>query len=385
MIERTYLQTPGPISVPDQVLRSMSIEQVSHKGQVFKEVLKDCIGGLKKVLRTENDILLFPSSGSGALESSIVNMFSPGDRILGFSNGTFSERICSIARSFGIEVIQIEKEWGQAIKREDVEKVLKEDKDKKIKGVYLPHNETSTGTVNDIKNISKSIKDLKHPALLMADCISSMASIPFETDKWEVDIVVTTTQKGLMVPPGIGIVSVSKKAWNFYEKSKCPKWYWDYGKVKDNFKELNFPYTPPTAIYFGLQKSLEMILQEGIENVWARHRILAEALRESLKTINLEIIAEEGYESNSVSAIKMPEGVTFKDLKEKLDKKYNVIIANGLTKLEDKVFRIGHMGRISKLDIYAVMGALEMSLYELGLDIKLGSTSKILENIMTKL
>lgn len=376
MESRQYLQIPGPTNVPERILRELSRPLINHRGPEFQNLVRECIEGLKKIFRTNNDILFFPSSGSGILESAVANLFNPGDTIVTSSIGVFSERMGNIAESFGLKTIRIEKEWGEAITYEDVKEILMKDKQKQIKAVCVPHNETTSGVTDDIEGISEAIKELEHPALLIVDAVSSLASIKLETDLWNVDVVIAASQKGLMLPPGLGIVSVSSKAWKAYEKSTMPRWYWDYGAVKERLKINQLPYTPPTTLLFGLREALKILQEEGIENVWQRHSLMAKAVRNSVKAMGMEVLADEKYASSTVTAIKLPENIKYEDLSKLLREKYNVIIGGGLGKLKGKIFRIGHLGSIHYLDIYAVMGAVEMALYELGYKVQLGTASK---------
>lgn len=384
MERRSYLQIPGPTNVPDRILKALSNQQINHRGDQFKGLMIKAVEGLKEIFRTENDVLIFPSSGSGILESSIVNLFSPGDTLLVSSIGVFSERVALIAESYGLNVIRIEKEWGKSIKAEDVKEALAKDVDKVIKAVCLPHNETTSGIVNDIESISSAIKEVEHPALLLVDVVSSLASLPFETDKWNVDVAIGASQKGLMLPPGMGIAVVSKKAWNAVENSKLPKWYWDYKAVKGRMEIFQFPYTPPITLFFGLSESIDIIREEGLENIWDRHKLMGLAVRNALKAMNLELFAEEGYESDTITAVVIPEGINFAEFSKLIDSKYGVVLGGGLQKLSGKIFRIGHMGSINKLDIYAIVGAIEMSLYELGYKVELGTSSKAVSETFLK-
>lgn len=384
MEKRNYLQIPGPTNIPDRILKALSRQQINHRGEEFTELLVKSIDGLKEIFKTKNDILMFPSSGSGALESSIVNLFSPGDTLLVSSIGVFSERVALIAESYGLKVIRIEKEWGKAVKPDDIRVALEEDIDRVIKGVCLPQNETTSGIVNDIESISKVIKESGHPALLLVDVVSSLASLPFETDAWNVDIAIAASQKGLMLPPGMGIVAVSEKAWEAVESSKLPKWYWNYKAVREKMKVFQFPYTPPTTLFFGLSESIDIIREEGLENVWTRHTLMATAVRNSLKAMGLELFAEKGYESDTVTAVLLPNGINYEEFSKLIDSNYGVVLGGGLSKLSGKIFRIGHMGNIDELDIYAIMGAIEMSLSELGYKVEMGTASKSLSETFIK-
>jgi aspartate aminotransferase-like enzyme len=384
MEQRQFMQIPGPTNIPDRILRSLAQPIINHRGPEFDALVTECVSGLKAVYRTENDVLLFPSSGSGVLESAIVNLFSPGDTIVAATLGVFSERMAAIAENHGVKVIRVAKEWGQAVKAEEIREVLEKDTDRVIKGVCLPQNETTSAITNDIEGVSKVIKELGHPAVLVVDAVSSLACLPFETDLWGADVVVSASQKGFMLPPGMGMVAVSKKAWDLIENSKMPRWYWDYKAVKEKMKEGQFPYTPATTLLFGLRESLKMILDEGMEQIWQRHDIMGSAVRNAIKAMGLTLFAEEGHQSNTVTAILMPEGMKYKELAELLRTKYGVVIGGGLSKLQGKIFRIGHLGSISNMDVYAVMGAVEMALYELGYKVELGTAAKAVAETLLK-
>lgn len=376
MERRKYLQIPGPTNVPDRILRSLSKPLLNHRGKEFEKLVDYCVKGLKKIYRTENDILIFPSSGSGILEASIVNLFSRGDTIAIVKLGVFSDRMDSIAESHDLNIIPIEKEWGEAVTKSDIKKVLENDKDKEIKAICLPHNETSTGVKNDIKSISEIIKELNHPALIVVDAISSLASLELETDGWNLDVVVSSSQKGLMLPPGLGIVSISKRAWDLIEKSTMSKWYWDFKAVKERMKGNQFPYTPSTTLLFGLKESIDILLEEGLENVWKRHELMTKAIRNSASAMGLNLLSNEENASNTVTAIVLPEEIEYSSLAKVLSDDYNVIIGGGLKKLKGKIFRIGHLGSIHKVEVYGIMGAVEMALYKLGYKVELGTGAK---------
>ena len=384
MERREYLQIPGPTNVPNRILRTLSMPLINHRGPEFEKLLTNCVDGLKKIFRTNNDILMFPSSGSGALESAIVNLFSPGDTIVTACHGLFSERVALIAERYRVNTIKIQKEWGEVVKVEDIETVLKQDVEKKIKAVCLPQNETTSGIVNDIETVGKMMKESGHPALLIVDVVSSLACLPFETDAWGVDVAITASRKGFMLPPGLSIIAISKRAWKLSEESKLPKWYWDYKAVRAKMEQKQLPYTPPTTLLFGLKESLDIIEEEGLENVWTRHAIMAEATRNSITAMGLTLFSEVGYQSDTVTAINMPDGIKFEEFSTILREKYGVVIGGGLQQLQGKIFRIGHLGSVHKLDIYAVMGAIEMSLFELGYKIELGTASKAVAGTFLK-
>ncbi len=377
MIFRQYLQIPGPANIPDRILRSLSQPLINHRGPEFERLLSVNIQGLKKVFRTTNDILMFPSSGSGMLESVVVNLFSPGDTVLVGSVGVFSERMAVIAESHHLNVIRIKKDWGQAVKADDVRKILEQDRDKKIKAVCLPHNETTSGITHDIEGISRMIKKTGHPAVTVVDAISSLACVPLETDLWGIDVVVSASQKGFMLPPGLGFVSVSPKAWELREKSTLPKWYWDYQAVREKNKVGQFPYTPPTTLLFGLKESLDILLnEEGLENVWRRHAVIGTTVRNAALAMGLSLFAEKGHESDTVTAITLPEGIAYKVLADALRDHYHVVIGGGLQQLQGKIFRIGHIGAIHIPEVLAIMGAVELALVQCGHKTALGNAAR---------
>ncbi len=381
MERRGYLQIPGPTNIPPRILKALASKPIDHRGEEFEKLVGKCLKGLQEIYRTKNDILMFPSSGSGILESVIVNLFSLGDTIVVGSMGVFSERMALIAESHGLKVIRVSKVWGESVKSIDIEEILKEDKNFLIKGVCVPQNETATGVVNDIESISKIIKDLNHPALLIVDIVSSLGCYPFENDKWDVDIAIGASQKGLMLPAGIGMVSVSQKAWDAVEKSTLPKWYWDYKAAKEKIKVLRFTYTPPTSLMIGLSESIDMFREEGIENIWARHALMSKAVRNAAEAMGLKLLAEKGFESDTVTTIMLPEEIKDNEFFHLVESKYGVVLGCGLERLAGKLFRVGHMGTIDKLDIYAIMGAIEMGLYEMGYKVELGSAAKAVSQV----
>ena len=332
MIRRQYLQVPGPTNIPERILRCLSQPLINHRGPEFERLFTENTDGLKKVFRTKNDILMFPSSGSGMLESVVVNLFSPGDTVLVGSMGLFGERVAVIAESHKLNVIRITKEWGRAVTVDDVREILEKDRAKKIKAVCLPHNETSTGIVHDIEAIAGMMKETGHPAVLAVDAISSLACTPLETDRWGIDVVVSATQKGLMLPPGLGFVSVSPKAWELRERSTMPRWYW--------------------------------------------HAVMGTSVRNAALAMGLSLFAEKGYESDTVTAITMPEGIAYKALAEVLRERYHVIIGGGLQKLQGKIFRIGHIGALHITEVLAIMGAVELALVQCGYKARLGSAAQ---------
>jgi alanine-glyoxylate transaminase/serine-glyoxylate transaminase/serine-pyruvate transaminase len=376
MESRQYLQIPGPTNIPERILRSLSQPLINHRGPEFASLLDDCLSGLKRLLRTRNDVLIFPSSGSGMLESVIVNLFSPGDRVLVVSQGLFSDRMAVIAGRFGLAVQRVAKEWRQAVRAEDILAILENDAGRGIKAVCLPQHETTTGVSNDVEGIARALVDSGHPAILVVDAVSSLACLPLETDAWGIDVAVSASQKGLMLPPGLGIVSIGPRAWQLAESSTLPKWYWDYRAVQTRLRGHQLPYTPPTSLLFGLKEAVAILEEEGVENVWRRHAAIGRAVRASAQAMGLSLLAEESARSNAVTAIRMPPGIEYDDLARALQDEFRVVIGEGLQQLKGKIFRIGHMGAIHKPEVFAIMGSVELVLHDLGWAVELGTANR---------
>lgn len=376
MKNRHYLQIPGPTNIPEPVLRSLSTPMENHRGPAFKQMLEDIVQSLKYLLRTSGDILIFPSSGSGSLEASVVNLFSKGDKIISVHQGTFSQRYGIIAEAFGLDVVEIKKEFGKAIQPEDVVSILREDKDQLIKAVCLPQNETATGVANDIEAISKAIKETGHPALLVVDGVSSIACVPFFMDQWQVDVVITASQKGLMLPPGLGIVALNQKAWACVEKSDLPKWYWDFEAVRKSMTKGQFPYTPAISLFYGLKVALDLLKEEGLENVWTRHQTNARLIRRAGQAMGLSVLADDSCTSDTVTAFYLPEGLDFAEFSRLLEENYYITIGGGLGELEGKIFRIGHLGALSVAEVFGIMCSLELALHASGHKVVSGSAAE---------
>ena len=381
MEKRQYMQIPGPTNVPNRLLKALATQPLDHRGEEFESLVEKCLIGLKEIFRTENEILIYPSSGSGMLEAAIVNLFSVGDTILIGSMGQFSERMGLIAEAFGLKVIRVSKKWGEAVKAEEIREILEQDENFLIKGICVPQNETATGVKTDIEAISSVIQELNHPGLFIVDGVSSIACMPFENDKWNVDIAICASQKGLMLPSGMGIISISDKAWEAIRKSTLPKWYWDFDMAREKLKEFRFTYTPVTTLLTGLSESIDMIREEGLENIWSRHALIGKGVRASANAMGLNLLAEKGFESDTITAILLPEEIDYEQLAELLKSKFEITIGGGLQKFEGKMLRVGHMGSISNLDVYTIMGALEMCLFEMGYKVELGTAAKAIAQV----
>ncbi|MGH2831063.1 MAG: pyridoxal-phosphate-dependent aminotransferase family protein [Actinomycetota bacterium] len=363
------LMTPGPTPVPAEVLLAQASPIVYHRGPGFGDALRDCIQGLQWLLGTRNDVLTFTCSGTGAMESTVVNCFSPGDRVLIVSVGNFGQRFGTIASAYGLDVKMLDYEWGRTAKAADVAAALEPD----IKGVFVQHSETSTGVVNDIEPIAAVVRE--HPALMIVDTVSGLGASPLRVDEWGIDVAAGGVQKAIMMSPGIGFVSVSDAAWKAYERSTCPRFYFDWGPVKrsHDLPDPESPYTPAVSLFLGLRDSLRMLRREGLENVFARHRLLSRAVKASVQAMGLELIGEDQDRAVCVTAIRCPEGIDGDAITALVRERFGIVFAPGQDKWKGKVFRIGHLGYLSPADVLQAMAALEMCLNELGHPVKDGA------------
>jgi aspartate aminotransferase-like enzyme len=357
------LRVPGPTPCPPEVLKAGARQMINHRGGEFHEIITQVTEDMKKVFQTKNDVLLLTGSGTGGLESAVVNLLSPGDKILSVSIGVFGDRWASIAKTFGVEVVSLKSEWGKAADPDAIKKALKDNPGVKV--VFITHNETSTGVTNDLKSLAKVVKDAGK--LLVVDAISSLSSVPLATDDWGCDVVISGSQKGWMVPPGMAFVSVSPEAWKFRAASKMPNFYWDYSRAKKNYDEKKEnPWTPAVSIIFGLSVSLKMLLKEGMDNVFARHDKVAQMTREGAKKMGLTLFADPKYASNTVTAINTPEGLDGKKLRTIMRDEYGVTISGGQQTLDGKIVRVGHLGWVNENDIKEILTAMEKSLQKIG-------------------
>jgi aspartate aminotransferase-like enzyme len=352
----TQLRVPGPTPCPPEVLKALAWQMVNHRGPEFHKLLTDVTEDMKKVYQTKNDVLLLTGSGTGGLESAVVNMFSPGDKALMVSIGVFGDRFGTIAKTFGVDVVNMKVEWGKAADPDALKKAIKDNPG--IKAVMITHNETSTGVTNDLGVLSKVVKDAGK--LLIVDAISSMSSVDLPTDKWGCDVVISGSQKGWMVPPGMAFASVSEEAWKAHANAKIPHFYWDFTRAKKNYDEKKEnPWTPAISIVYGLSVSLKMLLEEGIQNVFKRHALMGKMTRDGVKKMGLPLFADEKYASNTVTAVSIPEGLDGKKMRQTLREEYGVVLAGGQQTLDGKIFRIGHLGMVSEKDIKEILTALK--------------------------
>jgi len=361
---RHFLQIPGPTNVPERVLRAIDSATVDHRGPEFQEMSRDVLAGLKRVFRTKNTVVIFPASGTGAWEAALVNTLSPGDRVLMYETGHFATLWLNMAKRLGLDPVFVPGDWRRGVDPAQVEAKLAEDKGRHIKAVMAVHNETSTGVVSRIAEVRKAIDRAKHPALYMVDTISSLASMDYRHDEWGVDVTVAGSQKGLMLPPGLSFNAVSDKALAASKSAKLPRAYWNWDEMIASNKDGWFPYTPATNLLYGLRVALQMLLEdEGLENVFKRHDRHAEATRRAVRAWGLEILCASPAEySSSLTAVLMPEGHSEIAFRQVVLEHFNLSLGSGLTKLRDKVFRIGHLGDFNDLMLCGTLAGIEMGL-----------------------
>ncbi len=362
----TNLRIPGPTPCPDVILKEMSRQMINHRGPEFAQVLNNVTSGLKKVFQTNNDVVTLTSSGTGGLEAAVVNMLSPGDKVLAVSIGVFGDRFAKIAKTYGAEVIPLSFEWGKAADPDAVRKALQDNP--AVKAVLVTHNETSTGVTNDVEAISKVIKEFDK--LILVDAVSSMSSIDFPVDKWGCDVVVSGSQKGWMVPPGLAMLSVSTKAWKANTEAKMPRFYFDIAKAKSDLEKGQTPWTPAISVVFAMEKALNIMLEEGIQNIFARHIRIADMTRKGVKELGLPLFADEKYASNTVTSIAAPEGLDVKLLTKTLREQHDIVLGGGQLQLAGKIFRIGHLGYVTEDDIKEVLNKLKVVLPQAGFEVK---------------
>ena len=362
-LPRHNLRTPGPTPCPEDVLDAMSGPMINHRGPEFSELIFSITEKLQKVFGTEEDVFVLTSSGTGCLEAAIVNTLSPGDKVLAVTVGSFGDRFANVAQAYGAEVIRLNVEWGKAADPDAVRDALATDPD--IKAVLITHNETSTGITNDLQSLSKVIKD-EFDKLFLVDAVSSLGCIPLPMDEWRCDVVGTASQKGMMVPPGLGFISMSADAWAAHKTSTMGRFYFDLGAAQRYLRMGQTPWTPGLSLYYGLNVALDLLMEEGMEQVYRRHARLAHFTRESLKAMGLELFADPAHASDTVTAVWTPEGIDGPQLLEQLRVDDAVVLAEGQGKMEGKLFRVGHMGYVEEDDLRAALGALERGLAKAG-------------------
>jgi alanine-glyoxylate transaminase/serine-glyoxylate transaminase/serine-pyruvate transaminase len=377
---RHFLQIPGPTNVPDRVLRAIDHATIDHRSQDFGALGRAVLAGLKPVFGTSGPVIILPSSGTGAWEAALVNTLSPGDAILMFETGHFATLWREMAKRLGLEVEFVAGDWRHGVDPAQVEERLVADTAHRFKAVCIVHNETSTGVASRIAEIRAAIDRAKHPALFMVDTISSLASIAYRHEEWRVDVTVAGSQKGLMLPPGLGFNAVSAKALEAAKTARLPRAYWDWQPMLQANDKGFFPYTPATNLLYGLKAALEMLAEEGLENVFARHDRHAEATRRAVKAWGLEILCLEPREySSSLTAVLMPTGHSADGLRQTIVERYDMSLGSGLGRLADKVFRIGHLGDFNDLMLAGTLSGIEMGLAVAGVPHQRGGINAALD------
>lgn len=375
MAGRNFLFVPGPTHVPDRILRAMHRAMEDHRSSAFPELALSLFQDLKKIFKTKDGrVFIFPATGTGAWEASLANTLSPGDKVLAPRNGQFSHLWIDLARRIGLAVQVEEVEWGEGVAPERIAEILKADKRHEIQGVLIVHNETSTGVRTDIAPIRKAMDAARHPALLYVDGVSSIGSYDFRMDAWGVDLAITGSQKGLMLPAGLGIVCASPKALARYEQAKCPRVFFDFGDMIKANNAGYFPYTPALSLLYGLREALDVIFEEGLENIFKRHHRLAEGVRAAVKAWGLRLCARKAkWNSDTVSAIVVPDGFNGADVIDVAFRRYDLALGAGLNKVAGKVFRIGHLGDLNELMLLGAIAGAEMAMADVGIPVTPGS------------
>ena len=381
---RHFLQIPGPTNVPDRVLRAMDRPVIDHRGSEFAQIANEVLQGIKAVFQTSDPVVIYPSSGTGAWEAAIVNTLSPGDQVLLFETGHFSQLWRQIAERFGIAVEYLPGNWRSGANASELESRLNSDLQHAIKAVLVVHNETSTGVTSCIPEIREAMNRSHHPALLMVDTISSLGSIDYRHDEWGVDVTVAGSQKGLMLPPGLSMNAVSKKALAAGKGARLPRSYWDWQDMLKPNKLGFFPFTPATNLLFGLREALAMLQEEGLFNVFLRHKRHGDATRAAVKAWGLEIVCQNPKEySNSLTAVFMPRGHDADHLREVILQNFDMSLGAGLSKLAGKVFRIGHLGSFNDLTLAGTLSGVEMGLQLAGVPHKRGGVMAAIDSFVT--
>jgi alanine-glyoxylate transaminase/serine-glyoxylate transaminase/serine-pyruvate transaminase len=378
---RHFLQIPGPTNVPDRVLQAIAMPTIDHRGPEFGELGREVVAGMKRVFQTDGMVVIYPSSGTGAWEAALVNTMSPGDRVVMFETGQFATLWRQMAGRLGLDIDFVPGDWRHGVDPAQVEEKLAADREHRIKAVCVVHNETSTGVVSRISEIRAAIDAARHPALLMVDTISSLASIDYRHDEWGVDVTVGGSQKGLMLPPGLGFNAVSGKAMAASKTAKLTRSYWDWQAMQETGQTGFFPYTPGTNLLFGLREALKMLLEEeGLEHVFARHARHGEATRRAVAAWGLDILCADPREvSNSLTAVVMPSGFDADRVREIILDGFDMSLGTGLGKMKGKIFRIGHLGHFNDLMLCGTLCGVEMGLHRAGVPHRPGGVAAALE------
>jgi aspartate aminotransferase-like enzyme len=358
----TNLRIPGPTPCAEEALAAMSRQMINHRGPEFADIMARVTSRVKEVFQTKNEVFILTTSGTGSMEAAVVNFLSPGDEVLCVSIGAFGDRFDQIATTYGAKVTVLSFEWGKAADPDEVDKALAANPG--YKALLVTHNETSTGVTNPLEALARVAR--KHGVLTIVDAVSSLSAVPCPVDKWELDVVVTGSQKGWMVPPSLAMISISERGWKANSEAKMPRYYFDVGKAKKYLESGQTPWTPAISVFFALDVALDMMLKEGLEGIFARHARIGAFTRQQAKALGLELFADERFASNTVTAVKVPEGVDGKALNKMMREDYDTVLAGGQAALTGKIFRIGHLGLVSEADIGSCVDALRQALPRVG-------------------
>jgi len=366
MEDKQTLMMPGPTPVPESVLLAQARHPVGHRSSEFSEVVAEITEHLNWLHQTQNNVIHLAASGTGAMEAGTINFLSPGDHVLVGCNGKFSERWADMAEAFGLNVERISAPWGQPLDPEQFRAPLEADTDKTIKAVIVTHSETSTGALTDLQAINRHVRN-HGEALTIVDAVTSLGAIDLPVDAWDLDVVVSGSQKGYMVPPGLGFVAVSDRAWRAYERAQLPRYYLDLGMYRKALDKNSTPFTPPINLMAGLQVALRMMRAEGLESIFARHQRATKAMREGVRALGLSLLAPDSAASPAVTAV-APQKVDPERVRAIMKQQFDIALAGGQNQLKGKIFRIGHLGFVSERDLLATLSCLEVTLRELGQD-----------------
>ena len=379
---RHFLQIPGPTNVPDRVLRALAAPTIDHRGPEFGRLTKEVLAGLQRIVKTTGPVIIFPSSGTGAWEAALVNTLSPGDTVLMFETGQFATLWRGVAIRLGLSVDFVPGDWRHGVDPGAVEERLTKDRGHQVKAVCVVHNETSTGVASRVDEVRQAMERARHPALLLVDTISSLASMDYRHDEWRVDVTVSCSQKGLMLPPGLGINAVSQRALKASEAAKLPRSYWRWEEMLKPNQSGFFPYTPATNLLYGLREALRMLQEEGLDAVFARHARHGEAARRAVQAWGLDLQCLDPQEySSSLTAVRVPEGHDADAFRKIVLERFNMSLGNGLGKVQGRVFRIGHLGDFNDLMLVGTLGGIEMGLSLAGVPHKKGGVQAALDSL----
>ena len=383
MQDKLNLMIPGPTPVPENVLSCMSKHPIGHRSGDFQEIVKKTTEQLKWLHQTTADVLTITGSGTAAMEAGIINTLSKGDQVICGDNGKFGERWVKVAKAYGLEVKVVKADWGQPLDPNEFKRLLKEDRDGKIKAVILTHSETSTGVINDLKTINNEVKS-NSKAITIADCVTSLGACNIPMDEWGIDVIASGSQKGYMIPPGLSFVAMSKRAWEANEQSNLPKFYLDLKQYLKTANKNSNPFTPAINLYFALEASLTMMQKEGLNNIFARHARHQKATQEGIKAMGLNLFTKESFGSPAITAVE-PENIDAENIRKLIKNDFAILLAGGQDHLKGKIFRIGHLGFVNDRDIISVISALESTLDKIGeLNVPIGrgiaKTISILNN-----